>query len=785
MAKKNKKLKHIPGNRQKRNKGSVPPGVSSLQRVLQEALAHHHAGRLQQAEALYRQILAAEPNHPDTLHFLGMLAHQVGKSDIGVELINQALFHRPDYIEAYINLGNAYRDQGKLDNAISSYQRALTLKPDFADAHFNLGNALRDQGKLEEAIASYRQALTLQPDDVEAYINLGNTLRDQGRLEEAIVSFQQALSVNPDFIEAHNNLGNTLKDQGKLDEAVTSYRRALSLKPDYAEAHYNLGNALRDQGKLDEAVISYRQVLTLQPDYAEAYINLGNTLRDQGKLDEAVTSYRRAFSLKPDYAEAHYNLGTVLKDQGKLKEAVASYRRALTLKPDYAEAHNNLGNALKDQGKLDEAVASYRQALVLKHDYLEVHSNLLFCLNYKADVTQKEIYNESQQWHERFAESFQIDRIKYTNSLSPDRRLRIGYVSPDFRTHSVAFFIEPVIRSHNREKVEVFCYANVKKPDKVTQRLQMEINNWYSIVGKKHETVADRIQKDRIDILVDLAGHSSDNSLPVFARKPAPVQVTWLGYPNTTGLKTIDYRFTDAIADPPDDEGRLHSEKLIRLEHGFLCYQPLATAPEVGSLPCLEHGYITFGSFNNLTKVTPDVIRVWARILQAVPDSRLLLKAKQLTDDETRMRFNEMFAREGIAPERLEMHSRMLKQEDHLGLYSRVDIGLDPFPYNGTTTTCEALWLGVPVITLLGNRHAGRVGASILHRLGLGELIASSAEKYIELAGALTLDRKRLQKMRSSLRSRMQESELMNSRRFTRHLEDVYYQMWREYRAKS
>ncbi|KPK24820.1 MAG: hypothetical protein AMJ61_13290 [Desulfobacterales bacterium SG8_35_2] len=580
-------------------------------------------------------------------------------------------------------------------------------------------------------------------------------------------------------------MGNILKDQGKLDEAVKSYRRALSLKPDYAEAHYNLGNALRDQGKLNEAVNSYRQVLILKPDYAEACINLGNVFKDQGRLDEAVTSYRRALSLKPDYAEAHYNLGTVLKDQGKLEGAVASYRRALSLKPDYAEAHNNLGNALKDQGKLEEAIASYRQALVLKHDYLEVHSNLLFCLNYKADVSQKEIYNESQQWNERFVPLFQTDRIKHTNSLNPDRRLRIGYVSPDFRSHSVAFFIEPVIRAHNREKVEVFCYANVRKPDKVTQRLQLEVNNWCSIVGIEHEAVAELIQKDGIDILVDLAGHSSDNSLPVFARKPAPVQVTWLGYPNTTGLKTMDYRFTDAIADPPGDDGRLHSEQLIRLEHGFLCYQPLASAPEVCSLPCLEQGYITFGSFNNLTKVTPDVIRVWAGILQAVPDSRLLLKAKQLSDDQTRIHFDKMFAREGIAPERLEMHSRLLKQEDHLGLYSRVDIGLDPFPYNGTTTTCEALWLGVPVITLLGNRHAGRVGASILHRLGLGELVASSAEKYIELARVLTRDRKRLQKMRSSLRSRMQQSELMNSRRFTRHLEDVYCQIWREYCAKS
>jgi predicted O-linked N-acetylglucosamine transferase (SPINDLY family) len=452
------------------------------------------------------------------------------------------------------------------------------------------------------------------------------------------------------------------------------------------------------------------------------------------------------------------------------------------LKADYADAYLNLGNALKDQGKLDDAVASYRRVLTLRPNYAQAHSNLLFCLNYRAGITQEEIYNESLQWADRFGEGISTaDTLTYANSRRTDRRLRIGYVSPDFRVHSVAFFVEPVIRAHNRKRVEIFCYANVKKPDNVTRRLQAEADHWFSVLGMDHEAVAARIREDRIDILVDLAGHTSNNSLPVFAYKPSPVQVTWLGYPNTTGLETMDYRLTDAVADPEGEADRLHSEKLIRLEHGFLCYQPPASAPEAGSLPCREGGSITFGSFNNLTKVTPEVVKAWAGILHAVPDSRLLLKAKQFMDDETRERFREMFAREGITGERLEMHKKLPDPADHLGLYSRVDIGLDPFPYNGTTTTCEALWMGVPVVTLLGARHAGRVGASIMHRVGLEELVAHSMDEYIELARALALDRKRLQEMRFSLRGRLHESELMNSGQFTNHLEDVYCQIWRKY----
>jgi predicted O-linked N-acetylglucosamine transferase (SPINDLY family) len=678
---------------------------------------------------------------------LGLLAHQIGKNDVAVELISKALTLKPNYIEAHINLGNALRAQGKLEEAVASYHQALALEPDHADAHYNLGNTFKDLGRLEEAVASYRRTLILKPDDAEAY----------------------------------NNLGIVLQSQNKHAEAVDNYRRALKIKPDNAEMYFNLGIILQDQGKQEEAVASYRRALTLNPNYAEGYYNLGVVLKDQGKQDEAIESFCQVLTLKPDFVDARIHLGNALIDKGKLDEAIACFRQVLSQKPDYAEVYHNLGNALMNQGKLQEADASYRQALSLKPDFLTAYSSLLFCMNYRSGIDQEEIYKESLQWGDRLLESFATGTQVFVNSLRTDRRLRIGYVSPDFRRHSVAFFIESVIRYHNRQKVEVFCYSNVKRTDNVTQRLQTEADHWFSIVGMDHEAVAARIKKDRIDVLVDLAGHTRENNLPVFARRAAPIQISWLGYPNTTGLRTMDFRLSDVIADPEGEADRLHSEKLVRLDHGFLCYNPAESTPEVGSLPYQERGHVTFGSFNNLIKVTPEVIKVWARILHAVPGSRLLLKAKQLKDDQNRARFKDMFAQESITPERLEMRQEMMEQADHLGLYNRVDIGLDPFPYNGTTTTCEALWMGVPIVTLLGVRHAGRVGASILHRVGLDELVASSSEEYIELARSLASDSKKLQEIRFSLRRRMQESELMNSVLFTGHLEDIYQKMWQTY----
>ena len=775
MANKPKRSKSLKGRLTRTQQGDALP-----RNLLLEARALQQAGRLPAAEVIYRQILQAEPYHPDALHSLGMLAHQAGKGESAVGLIRQALACRPDDVEALYNLGFVLLVQGKTAEAAETYQRLLTLKPDYVEAHNNLGNAFLAQGHLEKAAASFRRAIALKPDSLEAHNNLGLVLKDQGRLEEAVACFRKTLALKPAYLEGIINLGITLHEQGKLEEAVACHHRATDLKPDFAEAHFYLGAALREQGRLEEASASFQKVLALQPNHIEALNSLGNTLLDQGRQEEAVTAYRRILSLKPNYTEVYSNLGNALKDQGKLEEAVACHQRAIALKPDYAEAHNNLGNALKDQGKLEEAVASLQRAVFLRPAYYKAHSNLLLCLNYLSRISQQVMYGQSVEW-DKLVAGMLPPGLVHANSKDPSRKLRVGYVSADFKKHSVAYFFEPLLRSHNREHVEVYCYANVKKTDETTGRLQAAADHWRSIVGSTDTKVAEWIREDRIDILVDLGGHTGENRLLVFAYKAAPIQVSWLGYPNTTGMRAMDYRFTDAIADPPGEADTLYREKLIRLEHGFLCYQPDDSAPPAGPPPCQEHDYVTFGSCNNLAKVTPEVVTVWASILRSIPASRLLIKAKPLADQETRNRYLQLFAENGVAAERLTLHGWLPAQKDHLELYRQIDVGLDPFPYNGTTTTCEAMWMGVPVITLCGDRHAARVGASIMHQVGLLELIAHTEQEYTDLAVSLAQDHQRLYDLRRNLRQRMQDSPLMDKTLFAGSVENAYLQMWRKW----
>ena len=640
-------------------------------------------------------------------------------------------------------------------------------------------------GNIQQAELIYREVLKVEPKNVYALNLLGVIAKQTGQYELAVRLFRKALKIKPNFEEAYNNLGNTFLKLENQDEAAGCFRHALAINPYRAAIHNNLGNVLNERGQVNEAAACYRKALALEPNYANAYNNLGKLLKNQGDLDQAAACYRKALAIKPDLVEACNNLGNVLNEQGQLSAAIASYKKAVALKPDYAKAYNNLGRVLKDQGRLDEAIAVFRKALALGPDLSGAHSNLLFTLNYLPDCSQEEIYKESRRWNDMHAAPLQQNYPEYENSRDPGRRLRIGYVSPDFRTHSVAYFIEPVIKAHDRGNLEIFCYANVIRVDEVTERIRGAADHWFSIAGRSDAEVADRIRQDRIDILVDLTGHTGGNRLLVFALRPAPVQVSWLGYPNTTGLSAIDYRLTDAIADPVGEADGLHSEELVRLEHGFLCFQADESAPDVTEPPCLDKGYVTFGNFNDLAKTTSEVVQLWAKILAAVPGSRLLMKAKQLVDAETRERYRAMFIAEGVAGERIELHGRLPKKKDHLAFYSRIDIGLDPFPYNGTTTTCEALWMGVPVVTWRGDRHAERVGASILHRVGLPELIAHLGEEYIKTAAGLALDRERLQELRSGLRDRMRKSKLMDMDLFTASLEDAYRNMWYAWCKKS
>jgi predicted O-linked N-acetylglucosamine transferase (SPINDLY family) len=598
-----------------------------------------------------------------------------------------------------------------------------------------------------------------------------------GRLAEAEALYRQILAVEPGHAEALHLLGVIAQQVGRNDLAVELIRQAIVLRPNFSAAHSNLGVALRNEGRLDEAMAACRQALALEPDSPDACNNLGNALVDSERIDEAIASFRRAILLRPNFPEAHFNLGNTLRASGQLDAAIASYREAIALKPDYPTACNNLGDALKQIGRLDEAITAYRKAVALRLQYSDTQSNLLFALNYHPGLDPATVYEEHVRWNHQHAEPLRRFIQGHRNERSPKRRLRIGYVSPDFREHSVGRFLLPLLAQHDHEHFEIFCYAQVPAPDDMTRKIQAHGEHWQSLTGLADGPAAELIRQDQIDILVDLSGHTSHHRLLVFAHKPAPVQVTFLGYPNTTGLATIDYRLTDAYADPPGLTEPYHSEQLFRLPQCAWCYQPAASPP----VRPREEGPITFGCFNNFAKVTEPMLLLWSRILHLVPGSRMLLKAGAFGSAKTQQRVREFLGAAGIDPERLELRGYEPDRDDHLALYRRLDVALDTFPYHGTKTTCEALWMGVPVVTLAGKTHASRVGVSLLTNIGLPELIARSPEEYVRLAAELAGDPPRLSHLRNTLRQRMEASPLMDAPRFARDIEAAYRAMWRKW----
>jgi predicted O-linked N-acetylglucosamine transferase (SPINDLY family) len=717
--------------------------------MLDRALGHHRAGRLKEAEAIYRQILAQDPQDAEALHLLGVLMAQTGRPEEGLSLIEHAIAGSP-YTAGY---------------------------------HNSRGQVLHVLGHLEAVIQAYRQAVNLNRADAQAHQNLGDALVESDKLDEAIAVYRRAITLVSDSPELHNNLAMAFEVQGNLEEAITYFERALAFKPESPDINYNLGNALQRNGNLPEAVMAYRRALALRPDFAEAHNNLGTALAEQENLSDAIACYERAIALNADYVQAYSNLGSALRQANRLTDAVTTLQHALTLNPRYADAYHNLAGALLTRGQVTEAIAAYQQALALKPK-ANTHSSLVFCMHYDPTITPKALFAETSRWHEQHVLPLTKAIAPHANTAQPARPLCMGYLSPDFHAHSVAYFVEALLAEHDRERFGVFCYANVKHPDAVTERFRGLADHWRDIAWLDDSTVAEQIRTDKIDILVDLAGHTRNNRLLLFARKPAPIQVTYLGYPDTTGLRTIDYRLTDALADPPGKTDAFHTEILVRLPRGFLCYQPPADTPMTQPLPALSAGHITFGSFNAAAKVNEHVIACWAMILKALPRSQLILKARPLADTGTRALWQAVFDKYGIGTERIQIYPWMPVAE-HLQLYNKVDIALDPFPYNGTTTTCEATWMGVPVVTLAGTMHAGRVGVSLLTHAGLPELIAENPEDYVKITVALASDVGRLKDLRQGLRERLQRCPLVDAAGFTRSLEVAYREMWRKYCESS
>jgi predicted O-linked N-acetylglucosamine transferase (SPINDLY family) len=734
------------GKKYKHCHGATPERTPERLPSLDRARDLHQSGYLPEAEMLYREILARSPRNADAMNLVGVLHAQRGDPTSALEWIGKAV---------------------AIDSRSAAYR-------------FNFGKALLQLKRTSEACEALERATALDPAYAEAYSELALARAETGALGAAEGALRKVLALRPGYWEAHNNLGLLLHRMGKAEAAVLSLSRARELEPRSPEVLKNLGMALRAQGRTEEAVQAYRAALELSPGEPGLLNNLGNALGELSRNEEAIGCFRDALAAAPDDADVHYNWGLVQMRSGRLQEAAERFRAALQIDPHLAEAESALAGVLYSMGRAGEAAEACTRVLRLRPDDAETHSQLLFLLQHSADVTPRQIFDEHGKWAQRHAAGLSPEVVLHANPRDPERRLRVGYVSGDFRRHSVAHFFEPVLKAHDRDGFEIVCYYNLSHADETTNRLRRAADGWREILRMGDEEVASLIRADRIDILVDLSGHTKHNRLLVFARNPAPVQVTWLGYPATTGLRAVGYRVSDAIADPAGAEG-VASEALLRLAPGFLCYGPPSDAPAVDTLPASAAGHVTFGSFNNLAKVGPDVMSLWQEILTAVPGSRLLIKAMSIVDPGTLASCKERLVSHGLPRERLDFAPGTRTLAEHLSAYNTVDIALDPFPYNGTTTTCEALWMGVPVVTLAGDRHAGRVGASLLTQIGMEEMIARTPDAYVAAAVALARDPTRLASLRAGMRDRIGASRLTDAATFARGLERAYRSVWRRW----
>ena len=600
-----------------------------------------------------------------------------------------------------------------------------------------------------------------------------------GRLAEAELCYRQVIAADPNHAETLHNLGILCGQSGRPMDAAALLGRAVAAKPREASFHRNFAVALKTVGRLAEAEAAWRRAIALEPKHAGAYTSLGDLVRDQGKVDEAIALTRKSVALDPNDPQAHNNLGAALQIQDKLTEAEACYRRALALRANFPEAHNNLGDILAHQAKLGPAIASYDRALALRPNYAEAASRRLMWLNYSSDVSAEQLLAEHRNWDVRNASAGPSPIRNHANDRDPERRLKIGYVSGHMRSHPVGFFLAKALEAHDRSAVEVFCYSHGAVIDQVTARLRGLADHWRDIAILPDAQGAAVIAQDRIDILVDLAGHTPGNQLTLFALKPAPVQASWLGYPGTTGVSAVDYLIMDAAAVPPGAE-RWCSEAVARLPLGRFCYAPPDYAPEP-AIPTADRP-VTFGSFNHATKIGPEVVALWAEVLKATPGSRLVMKWATLGDPTARQHFVDAFAAAGIAPERLELRGHTPHVE-MLAEYADIDIALDPFPFCGGLTSCEAMWMGVPVVTLPGERIASRQTLGFLQAVGLDDLAADSKGDYVRIAAALAADPARRAELRTALRPRMAASPLCDAALFTPTLEAAYRGMWRRWCA--
>jgi protein O-GlcNAc transferase len=712
--------------------------------VIREALEYHNAGSLDQAISQYDKALQLRPGDPELYHLKGVALGQTGQLDSGISLIRQA----------------------------------IELKDDAVDFHNNLGLLLFQAGQLEIAAQSLRKAITIKPEHLPAYSNLGSILERMGREEDAIAAHQSAIKIEPKNSALHGNLGLLLQRTGRTKEAEEAFEVAVELAPSSPEAHNNLANILQVTDGFERAEAEFKRAIGLNPNYANAYQNLGSLLIETGRTEDGIQALRRAIEIQPNHAQAFANLSSGLNIQSQHQDAAAAARRALEIAPDLADAENNLGAALRALGNHAGTEAAYRRAVDLDPTHSKAHSNLIYSLDFNAAYDVRDHQAERRRWYQQHGKLLSSKIQPHLNDPTAKRRLRIGYVSADFRHHSATNGFGPMLLSYDRSEFDIICYACNFERDSVTDRFRAAATEWRDCTRMGDAELAKKIRADKIDILVDLSSHSAGNRLLVFARKPAPVQVTAWGFGTGTGLPTIDYFLTDEII-APESEHHIYAET-IRFLPSHIPYMAPIPSPNIVEPPYLVNGYVTFGSFNRIEKMNDVALSAWSEILNRAADARLIIKSQALDRKTVRKEFTARMTKAGIESDRFELLGGD-PQPEHLAKHALVDIMLDPFPHGGGVSSADSLWMGVPVVALRGQTIPGRLGASVLHALGLDDFIAGGREEYIETALRLACDRSYLKGLRSSLRDRIVASPVGNPGLYVSAVEYLYRGIWTEW----
>ncbi|MFZ6781146.1 tetratricopeptide repeat protein [Undibacterium sp. Ji83W] len=730
-------------------------------------------GNFVEAANSYQHALVIQPDDAELNNKLGDAYYEQRNCTQAEQYYRKALLIRPDFLDAAINLGLSLDELRRYDDAEQVYRQILHFHPDSHHVFFNLGVTLTSLGRLDEAMSWYRKALALRPKFSHAHFNLAILLQRQSLLDEAEYHYKQTIAADSGNFSAYCNLGMICKERGKFDEAEIYFHDALKINELHVETRNNLGLILQEKNKLEEAALCFQFILKIRPDFADAYGNLGDIYKKQSRLEDAEKCYKTAISLQPDVARYHCNLGIVYHETARYLEATASYQRSLSLDANSLNLFSNMGNTYSDRGMRVEAEQSYRKALEIKPDHAETYGNLLFLLNYDPDRSAEQIFAEYQAYDEKYARQHQDTWQVFSNDRNPQRRIKVAYVSPDFRRHSVQYFLEPLLAHHDRQAFELFAYAELKYEDEVSARYKSYIDHWIPTAGLSDTALTERIRADGIDILIDLAGHTGSNRLQVFARKPAPIQISWLGYGYTTGLKAIDYFLTDDTCAPSGAEA-VFAEKLWRLETPSFAYRPADGMGEVSSLPALKNGYVTLGTLTRSVRLNHLTIRAWAAILKRIDGAKLLINSGNFKNADLRLDLEEKFAAFGIDKSRLEIGY----DTPPWNTLRKIDIGLDCFPHNSGTTLFETLYMGIPYVTLAGRPSVGLLGSSILKGVNHPEWIAQTEEEYINKVVELASNIDALSQVRDNLREEMKQSKLMDEAGFAAKVDIALRTMW-------